>query len=166
VNRDTLYRFSARPPDDSFAMPQLEPAIPAATAARSPLQAVADVVARHYKEQFGRGPQRCRAHFAGRDAVIVVLDGTMSPAERRLTSLGEGERVRAARSALQRAVQDELVADVGAVAGRQVLHAVDGIDVHHDVATELFVLADGGGVPYGVPPVIVPPVIEPPAPAG
>lgn len=111
------------------------------TTSRSPLQAVGDAVARHYKEQFGRGPQRCRAHFAGRDGILVVLDGTMSPAERRLTDLGEGERVRSARSALQRAVGDELSLAVATVAGRGVLHAVNGLDVVHDVATELFILA-------------------------
>lgn len=109
--------------------------------ARSPLQAVADAVARHYKEQFGRGPQRCRAHFAGRDGILVILDGTMSPAERRLTDLGQGEHVRAARSALQRAVGEELATAVAAVVGRGVLHAVNGLDVTFDVATELFVLS-------------------------
>lgn len=115
---------------------------PASTSARSPLQAIADVVARHYKDQFGRGPQRCRAYFTGREAVLVVLDGTMSPAERRLTDLGEGERVRAARSALQRAVGEDLLGAVGEVAGRRIAHAVNGLDVVHDVATELFVLED------------------------
>lgn len=134
---------------------QLDPTT-AAPVARSPLQGIADVVARHYKEQFGRGPQRCRAHFAGRDAVVVVLDGTMSPAERRLTDLGEGERVRAARSSLQNAVQDDLLVAVRAVAGRGVVHAVNGVDVHHDVATEFFVLTDQGSVPYGEPPVSAP----------
>lgn len=120
---------------------------PASTSARSPLQAIADVVARHYKDQFGRGPQRCRAYFTGREGVLVVLDGTMSPAERRLTDLGEGERVRAARSALQRAVGEDLLSAVGEVAGRRILHAVNGLDVVHDVATELFVLA--GEAPTG-----------------
>jgi uncharacterized protein YbcI len=119
----------------------------AEAAVRSPLQAVADSVARHYKEQFGRGPQRCRAFFAGRDAVLVILEGTMSPAERRLTGLGEGERVRSARAALERAVQADLVAAVAEVAGRPVRHAVNGLDVDHDVATELFVLSDSGEAP-------------------
>lgn len=127
---------------------------------RSPLQTVADAVARHYKEQFGRGPQRCRAHFAGRDSVLVVLDGTMTPAERRLTDLGQGEHVRAARSALQRAVGEDLAASVAAVVGRGVLHAVNGLDVDHDVATELFVLsADEIGSPSVGP-------VSAPAPAG
>lgn len=114
---------------------------------RSPLQAVADVVARHFKEQFGRGPQRCRAFFAGRDAIVVILDGTMSPAERRIADLGQGELVRSTRSALQRAVADEVRRSVQAAVGRPVLHAVDGLDVEHDVSTQLFVLADTGAVP-------------------
>lgn len=119
-------------------MTQLDPAAPGAT--RSPLQAVADAVARHYKEQFGRGPQRCRAYFAGRDGILVVLEGTMSPAERRLTDLGQGERVRSNRTALQEAVGDDLVGLVDEVAGRPVDHSVSGLDVVRDVATELFVL--------------------------
>jgi uncharacterized protein YbcI len=126
-------------------MSQLEPQLPAAV--RSPLQSVADVVARHYKDQFGRGPQRCRAHFAGRDAVLVVLDGTMSPAERRLADAGEGTRVHAARAALQGAVHDDVVRAVQEVVGRPVLHAVNGLDVVHDVSTELFVLSDPGSEP-------------------
>lgn len=140
-------------------MTLLDPQLPAA-AVRSPLQAVADVVARHYKEQFGRGPQRCRAYFAGRDSVLVVLDGTMTPAERRLTDLGEGERVSGARAALQRAVQDDVVGSVAAAAGRPVQHVVTGLDVEHDVATELFVLAgtDAGAT--------LPPELSPPVPAG
>lgn len=137
-----MYRLRAALPKLLPTMSLLDPQLPAA--ARSPLQAVADVVARHYKDQFGRGPQRCRAYFAGRDSVLVVLDGTMSPAERRLTDLGEGDRVRGARAALQRAVQDEVVEAVAGVVGRPVLHAVTGMDVDHDVATELFVISGGG----------------------
>jgi uncharacterized protein YbcI len=125
-------------------MSQLEPQ---SSAVRSPLQAVADVVARHFKEQFGRGPQRCRAFFAGRDAIVVILDGTMSPAERRISDLDQGELVRSTRSALQRAVRDEVLRSVEEVVGRPVLHAVDGLDVDHDVSTQLFVLADTGAAP-------------------
>ncbi|MDO9406798.1 Na-translocating system protein MpsC family protein [Patulibacter sp.] len=117
------------------------------SAVRSPLQSVADVVARHFKEQFGRGPQRCRAFFAGRDAVVVILDGTMSPAERRISDMGQGELVRATRSALQSAVRADVVRAVEEVVGRPVLHAVDGLDVDGDVATQLFVLSDTAGAP-------------------
>ncbi|WP_084269811.1 Na-translocating system protein MpsC family protein [Patulibacter minatonensis] len=127
-------------------MTQLESPNPGQSPARSPLQSIADAVARHYKDQFGRGPHRCRAHFAGRDSVLVVLEGTMSPAERRLAELGEIDRVRGARAALQSAVQDDLLDAVRAVAGRGVEFAVPGMDLVRDVATELFVLTPVEGV--------------------
>jgi uncharacterized protein YbcI len=104
------------------------------------LQTAADVAARHYKEQFGRGPTRCRAHFAGRDGVLVILEGTLSPAERRLVALGASERARAARAVLQAAVEDDLRAAIGAAIGRPIVTSVSGLDVVSDIATELFLL--------------------------
>jgi uncharacterized protein YbcI len=108
---------------------------------RNPLQAVADAAARHYKEQFGRGPVRCTAHFAGRDAVVVVLDGTMSPAEIRLVQDGEHERVRSFRTLQQHGVQPALLETVAALVGRPVVQAITGIDVASDVASEFFAFA-------------------------
>jgi uncharacterized protein YbcI len=113
---------------------------PPASPSRSPLQGIADAAARHYKEQFGRGPVRCKAHFAGRDAVLVILEGTMTPAETRLVEDGHPEQVRSFRTLQQHAVQAALVAAVGTHAGRPVHHGITGIDVRRDVVTELFVL--------------------------
>lgn len=113
---------------------------PPASSSRSPLQGIADASARHYKEQFGRGPVRCKAHFAGRDAVLVILEGTMTPAETRLVQDGHTEQVRSFRTLQQHAVQDALVAAVGAHVGRPVHQGITGIDVRSDVVTELFVL--------------------------
>lgn len=113
---------------------------PSASPSRSPLQGIADAAARHYKEQFGRGPVRCKAHFAGRDAVLVILEGTMTPAETRLVADGHVEQVRSFRTLQQHAVQASLVAAVGSHAGRVVHQGITGIDVRGDVVTELFVL--------------------------
>jgi uncharacterized protein YbcI len=134
-----VFRLRASFPIEVVAVSPLEPVDASIT--RSPLQAVADAVARHYKEQFGKGPQRCRAYFAGREGILVVLEGTMTAAERRLTELGEGERIRGNRAALRAAVDADLVATVDEVAGRRVDHAVSGLDAERDVATELFLLA-------------------------
>ena len=38
---------------------------------------------RLYKEQFGRGPTKARTNFAGPDIVIVTLEDTFTPAERK-----------------------------------------------------------------------------------
>lgn len=124
-------------------MPSLDQSSVALTSpspARSPLQGIADAAARHYKEHFGRGPARCRAYYAGRDAVLVVLEGTMSPAETRLVVDGERERVRSFRTLQQHAVQPLLLTAVAALAARTVRHGVTGIDVDRDVVSELIVL--------------------------
>jgi uncharacterized protein YbcI len=113
---------------------------PPASPSRSPLQGIADAAARHYKEQFGRGPVRCKAHFAGRDAVLVILEGTMTPAETRLVQDGHREQVRSFRTLQQHAVQESLIAAVGAHVGRAVQQGITGIDVRGDVVTELFLL--------------------------
>jgi uncharacterized protein YbcI len=120
-------------------MPESDPTLTRAPSApRGPLQAIADATARHYKEQFGRGPVRCTAHFAGRDAVVIVLDGTMSPAETRLVQDGETEPVRSFRTLQQHGVQGPLRETVEALAGRSIVQAITGIDVASDVATEFF----------------------------
>jgi uncharacterized protein YbcI len=41
---------------------------------------------RLYKEQFGRGPTKARTELAGYDTVISTLEGSLTPAERRLWS--------------------------------------------------------------------------------
>jgi uncharacterized protein YbcI len=123
-------------------MPDTEPILrPARPVPRSPLQAIADAAARHYKEQFGRGPVRCTAHSAGRDAVVIVLDGTLNPAELRLAREGEAHRVRSLRTLQQHAVQEELRTAVERLVGRSVVQAVSGVDVHRDVASEFFAFA-------------------------
>jgi uncharacterized protein YbcI len=120
-------------------MPQSRPILPRGPSSpRSPLQAIADAAARHYKEQFGRGPVRCTAHFAGRDAVVIVLDGTLSPAETRLVEDGHGDLVRSFRTLQQHGVQARLREAVETFAGRSVVQSITGIDVSSDVASEFF----------------------------
>src|SRR4051812_24681284 len=49
---------------------------------RAVLQAVAGEMVRLFKDQFGRGPTRVRADWAGRDTLVVILEDTLTPAER------------------------------------------------------------------------------------
>ena len=44
---------------------------------------------RLYKEQFGRGPTKARAAWAGPDTLVCTLEDTLTPAERNLLRLGE-----------------------------------------------------------------------------
>ncbi|MGX6447099.1 Na-translocating system protein MpsC family protein [Patulibacter sp. S7RM1-6] len=106
------------------------------------LQMVADATARHYKEYFGRGPTRCRAYFAGRDAIVCVLENTMSLAEQHLVAHGDAQRMRDGRLAAQNATQTVLRAAVEELCGRPIRYAISGIDVRADVVTELFAFAE------------------------
>jgi uncharacterized protein YbcI len=47
-----------------------------------------------YKEQFGRGPTRARTHWCGDDVLTVILEETLTPAERNMVRMGEHQRLR------------------------------------------------------------------------
>ena len=72
-----------------------------AEAGASLLLEISNAMVRVYKDQFGRGPERARALWAGSDALVVFLDRTLTPAERNLVRHGEHERVRNMRTLLQ-----------------------------------------------------------------
>src|ERR1700710_1278822 len=54
-----------------------------------------------YKEQFGRGPTHARSHYAGHDAIICLLEETLTPVERSLVRIGEEQRLRDIRALFQ-----------------------------------------------------------------
>jgi len=75
--------------------------------APSPLLEIANVMVHLYKDAFGRGPTKARAHFSGSDTLVVLLEDMMTVAERRLVALGEDARVREQRLFLQLALEDQ-----------------------------------------------------------
>jgi len=95
---------------------------------------------RLYKEQFGRGPTRARTHFAGADVIVATLEDSMTPAERTLARLGEHQRLRDVRMFFQHATEPEFRRAVEEITGRKVRAFVSGMDVHEDIATEVFYL--------------------------
>ena len=118
--------------------------VPGGTAAsdgRSPMLELSNAMVRLYKDVFGRGPTKARSHWAGPDTLVVVLENSMTVAERNLASLGEHERLRDARLFFQNAVEHEFRATVERIFGRRTVAFVSGIDTRHDVAMELFTLA-------------------------
>ena len=62
------------------------------------LQDIANEMVRLFKEQFGRGPTRARAHWSADDVVSVTLEDTFTPAERNLARMGEHQRLRDMRA--------------------------------------------------------------------
>ncbi len=111
-----------------------------AVADRSPMLEIANAMVRLYKEAFGRGPTKARAQFAGQDTLVVILESSLTVAERNLVAMGEHQRLREARLFFQYALEDQFRAIVEESLGRRTLAFVSGIDTARDVAVEVFTL--------------------------
>jgi uncharacterized protein YbcI len=115
-----------------------------AIADRSPMLEISNAMVRLYKEAFGRGPTKARAQFAGPDTLVVILEASLTVAERNLVAMGEHQRLREARLFFQYALEDQVRAIVEQALGRRTVAFVSGIDTHRDVAIEVFTLEPGG----------------------
>ena len=112
---------------------------------RALLPAIAAEIVRLFKEQLGRGPTRARAEWAGRDALVVLLEDTLTPADRRLAEMGEHERLRETRMLFQYASVREFCEPVERLTGRKVRAFVSGLDAAADgLSAEIFVLYPEG----------------------
>jgi uncharacterized protein YbcI len=114
------------------------------------LTAVSNALVALHKEQFGRGPTSARAHFAGPNALVCVLDDALLPAERKMVAKGEHQRVRETRVAYQAATRDEFIAVVEQFVQRKVRAFASAADVANNVVFENFVFeaqpgSDGDG---------------------
>jgi uncharacterized protein YbcI len=113
------------------------------TANGSQFSVLADIsreMVRLYKEQFGRGPTKTRTNFAGPDLVIVTLEESLTPAERRLAEMGEHQRLRDTRLYFQHATESEFKGVIERLLDRKVRAFISGIDTHQDVSSEIFYL--------------------------
>jgi uncharacterized protein YbcI len=116
---------------------------------KSLLMEVSNTMVRIYKDQFGRGPTRARSNWAGPDALICVLEETLTPAERNLVKMGEHQRLRDTRMFFQYATVREFCEPVEQITGRKVRGFHSSIDTEADgQAVEVFVLHPQG---YGGP---------------
>jgi uncharacterized protein YbcI len=109
------------------------------------LMEVSNTMVRLYKELFGRGPTRARSNWAGPDALICVLEETLTPAERNLVKMGEHQRLRDTRMFFQYATVREFCEPVEQITGRKVRGFQSSIDTEADgQAVEVFVLHPEG----------------------
>ena len=102
--------------------------------------AISNEMVRVYKDQFGRGPTRTRTQWAGPDILVVTLEQTFTPAERRLRQLDEHERLRELRLLFQYSAVAVFCEPVEQLTGRKVRAFISGIDTELDLASEMFVL--------------------------
>ena len=108
--------------------------------------AVSNAMVRLHKTQFGRGPTRSRAFFAGRDVLVCVLENVLLPAEEKLIEMGKAEQVRDQRTALQVGTEDDFVGSVEQVVGRNVRSFVSALDAKANIIFEVFMFdASGNG---------------------
>src|SRR5919112_6740162 len=109
------------------------------------LMEISNAMVRLYKEQFGRGPTRVRTHWAGKDALVVFLEDTLTPAERNLVKMGEHQRLRDTRMFFQYATVREFCEPVERLTGRKVRSFLSALDTEVDgLAVEVFVLHPEG----------------------
>ena len=101
---------------------------------------ISNAMVRVYKEAFGRGPTKARAQFAGPDTLVVILEASLTVAERNLVAMGEHQRLREARLFFQSALEEQFRAIVEEALGRRTVAFVSGIDTNRDVAIEVFTL--------------------------
>jgi uncharacterized protein YbcI len=109
------------------------------------LASVSAEMVRIYKEQFGRGPTKVRSNWSGRDMIVVLLEDTLTPAERNLVALGEFQRLRDTRMLFQYSWIKQFCDPVERLTGRKVRSFISGIDAEADgTSLEVFVLHPEG----------------------
>jgi uncharacterized protein YbcI len=111
----------------------------------SALMEISNAMVALYKEQFGRGPTKARTNWCGDDVLTVILEETLTPAERSLVAMGEHQRLRDLRMFFQYASVREFCTPVEQITGRKVRSFISGIDTEADgLSAELFVLHPTG----------------------
>ena len=106
----------------------------------NPLKEISNAKVGIYKNYFGRGPTQARTHWAGEDTVVVLLEDTLTRAERNMVKMGEHQRLRDIRMFFQHASEDEFRGVIEEITGRKVRAFVSGIDTVQDVSSEVFYL--------------------------
>jgi len=107
--------------------------------------AISNEIVRLYKAQFGRGPTGARTLFAGPDVITVVLEDTLTPAERNLVELGEHQRLRDTRMFFQYASVKDFCEPIERLTGRKVRSFHSSVDtLVGGLSVETFILHPEG----------------------
>jgi uncharacterized protein YbcI len=110
-----------------------------------PVVQISNAMVALFKEQFGRGPTSARTVWAADDVITVVLEETLTAAERNLVRMGEHQRLRELRTFFQYASVQEFCGAIESITGRKVRAFLSAIDTEADgVAVETFLLHPPG----------------------
>ena len=140
LSRGISFRGTARGPimerNQVMAQPSTNGNVPAVQLGT--LLQLSNEMVRIYKEIFGRGPTRARADWAGPDTLLCTLEDSLTPPERKMTELGEHQRVREIRTFFQHTCEANFRESVERITGRKIRAFVSGIDTGKDVSSEVF----------------------------
>ena len=101
--------------------------------------AICNAVVRIQREYLGRGPTKARASVRG-DIIVVLMQDTLTKAERSLAADGRQEDVLRSRRSLQGTMTGDIVAAVEELTGRSVIAFMSDTHIDPDLACEVIVL--------------------------
>ena len=107
--------------------------------------AISNAVVRCTREYTGRGPTKARTYISP-DTITTFLSDTLTKGERALAEIGEQDQVMEMRRAFQRAMRNDLCAEIERITERQVIAFFSDNHIDPDMAVEGFALAPQGGV--------------------
>jgi uncharacterized protein YbcI len=95
------------------------------------------------RQYTGRGPTKSRTYLND-ELISVVLQGTLSRAERALVADGKSDLVLSNRRAFQSIMRPELIAGIEELTGRTVIAFLSDNSIEPDVKVKSFILAPQG----------------------
>ena len=106
------------------------------------------MVVRLTSQYTSRRPTKARTYIND-DLVTVVLQDSLTKAERTLVAHDHRELVLRTRSAFQQAMRADFVAGIQEILGRHVAAFLSANHAEPDYAVEIFILAPAAGPPRG-----------------
>jgi uncharacterized protein YbcI len=102
--------------------------------------AISTMVVRVLREHTGRGPTKSRTHVSD-ELISVIVQDTLTRAERTLVTNGETDLVLRSRKAFQDIMRADLISGIEALTGRTVIAFFGDNSIAPDIAIESFLLA-------------------------
>jgi uncharacterized protein YbcI len=98
-------------------------------------------IVRLQAEYYGKGPTRAKTYIV-EDLVVVVLEESLTRAEKTLAERGEREAIAHIRRRFQEQMADEFTTVVERATGRKVRVFLSQTNIEQDVSVATFLLAD------------------------
>jgi uncharacterized protein YbcI len=111
--------------------------------------AISNALVHLYRDYLGRGPSRVRTSLRD-NVLVVIMEDTLTKAERSLVRDGKEGEVLEVRQSFQRTMRHDMVEAVERLSGRRVIAFMSANHIDPDLAAETFVFeARPGDDPEG-----------------